>query len=142
MTEVLLQSRVLMARRPTGSTEPRSEFYAEKQAIRRVNQAGANASVQTLAVQSAERVSSRWSAGFGDHHKAWLTALNVLRAEPPVPRLQYAGYKAFIGEYVSKVRNKGTETTEMVVSKFSRLGLDGAKLTAIVSAIGEVLETA
>jgi hypothetical protein len=130
-----------MARRPTGSTEPRSELYSEKQAIRRVNQAGTNLSAQTLAIQSAERVSARWNAGFGEHHKAWLASLKTLQSDPPVPKLAYAGYKAFIGEYVSKVRNKGTETTEMVVSKFTRLGLDSSKLTAIVAVIGEVLET-
>jgi len=130
-----------MARRPTGTTEPRSELYDEKQAIRRVNQAGTNASAQNLAIQSAARVSARWSAGFGEHHKGWLAIQKTLQSDPVVPKLAYAGYKAFVGEYISKVRNKGTETSDMVVSKFTRLGLDGSKLSAIVAVLGEVLDT-
>jgi len=128
-----------MARKPTFVKEPRIEQYALKQSLIREAYGYLPEELRRQAQAQIARQLNDFNTGFGSLHSAWLTASRILDARG-VSHLDYAKYKAFVNEYVSKVRTKKTETMEMVV-ELTALGASEPILRDIAGALGEVTTT-
>jgi hypothetical protein len=128
-----------MARKGTFQTEPRSEQYDLKQSLVRTGYGHLPEDLRVKAMAQVNVQKSHWASGFGVLHKAWMAVAQRVLAPANIPKLQYAVYKAFTNEYVSKVQVKGTELSEEVKAKFTRQGADGGVLDNITAVIGEVL---
>jgi len=126
-----------MARKPTFVKEPRIEQYALKQSLIREAYGYLPEELRRQAQAQIARQLQDFNTGFGALHSAWLTAVGILQARD-VSHLDYAKYKAFVNEYVSKVRTKKTETVEMVIAKYTALGASEPILRDIIGALGEV----
>jgi len=129
-----------MARKPTFVKEPRVEQYALKQSLIREAYGYLPEELRRQAQAQIARQLQDFNTGFGALHSAWLTASRILDARG-VAHLDYAKYKAFVNEYVSKVRTKKTETMEMVIEKYTALGASEPILRDITGALGEVTPT-
>lgn len=127
-----------MPRKATTVTEPRSQQYDFKQSLIRTGYGHLPDDLRSRGLAQVDAQKSHWAAGFGILHRAWLAVVDRVLAPNNVPKLDYAKYKAYTNQYVSKVVMKGSETSDMVVAKYVRLGADGGILSNINSVIGEV----
>lgn len=127
-----------MPRKAQTVTEPRSQQYDFKQSMIRTGYGHLPEDLRSRALNQVDAQKAHWAQGFGLLHRAWLAVVDRVLAPQSVPKLQYATYKAYTNQYMSKVVMKGSETADMVVAKFTRLGADAGVLAAINSTIGEV----
>jgi hypothetical protein len=128
-----------MARRSTTVKEPRTANYREKQTLLRVGRAQGVPAAVGAATEAVNVQVNNWLQGFGQFHRAWVVisdkVLAPALASGTITKFNYALYKAFLGEYISKVQMKGTETDDMVKTKFTRLGADSGLLDSITTTI-------
>jgi hypothetical protein len=135
-----------MARRGTFVTEPRTEQYDLKQSLVRSGYGWLPPELRGKAMTQIEMQKKHWSGGFTKLHDAWLAVksrvLDPALAEGRISKFNYALYKAFVNQYISKVVAKGSETADMVKTKFThpRMGADPGILDQITGVLGEVLE--
>jgi len=127
-----------MPRKATTVTEPRTQQYDFKQSLVRTGYGHLPEDLRQRGLAQVDAQKSHWAQGFGVLHRAWLAVVDRVLAAQSVPKLQYATYKAYTNQYISKVVMKGSETSDMVVAKFTRLGADPGILVSINSVIGEV----
>jgi len=127
-----------MPRKASTVTEPRSQQYDFKQSLIRTGYGHLPEDLRARALAQVDAQKAHWAQGFGVLHRAWLAVVERVLAAQSVPKLQYATYKAYTNQYISKVVMKGSETADMVMAKFTRLGADSSILTAINAVIGEV----
>jgi len=118
--------------------EVRDELYEEKQKILRAARAAATGVPVEVALTAVDRQKARWRERFGRFTEVWHLAVVPILEANNVPKLMYALYKAFTNQYISKVLIKGTETPELVKTKFTNLGADAGILDEITAKIGEV----
>jgi hypothetical protein len=135
-----------MPKRGTFVTEPRTEQYDLKQSLVRSGYGWLPQELRTKAMSQIDVQRKHWSGGFARMHDAWLAVkarvLDPALAGGRISKFNYAMYKAFVNQYISKVVAKGSETTEMVKTKFvhPRMGADPGILDEITAVLGEVLE--
>lgn len=127
-----------MPRKATTVTEPRSQQYDFKQSLIRTGYGHLPEDLRTRGLAQVDAQKSHWAQGFGVLHRAWLAVVDRVLAANNVPKLQYATYKAYTNQYISKVVMKSSETADMVIAKYTRLGADASILGLINSVIGEV----
>jgi hypothetical protein len=128
-----------MARKSTFVKEPRQAQYDLKQSLIRTGYGYLPDELRQKALTQIETQKANWQSGFGVLHRAWLAVVDRCLAPSTVPKLDYAKYKAFTNEYVVKVISKGTETSDMVKTKFTNLGADSGILDTITGVLGEVM---
>ena len=131
-----------MPRKASTVTEPRAEQYDFKQSLIRTGYGHLPDDLRTKALAQVNVQKAHLAQGFGLYHRGWLQCVERVLApavsQGSIFKLDYAKYKAFINEYMSKVAGKGSETADMVVAKFTRLGCDAGTLSAIIAVLGEV----
>lgn len=131
-----------MPRKASTVTEPRAEQYDFKQSLIRTGYGHLPDDLRQKGLAQVSVQKAHWSQGFGLYHRGWLMCVERVLSpgvqQGTIFKLDYAKYKAFINEYMSKVSGKGSETSDMVVAKFTRLGADAGTLAAIIAVLGEV----
>jgi len=128
-----------MARKSTFVKEPRAAQYDLKQSLIRTGYGYLPEELRQKALTQIEQQKANWASGFGVLHRNWVAVVDRVLAPSNVPKLDYAKYKAFVNEYSIKCVAKGTETADMVKTKFTNLGADSGVLDTITGVIGEVM---
>ena len=92
----------------------------------------------TLAMEYAEAVTRARASGYGIYKNAYDEIKPVLMRNE-VPSALWGLYKAFINELIHKVQRKRIATTDEVVGKWERMGLNGDILRQCAEAVVEVV---
>jgi len=92
-----------------------------------------------MAKEYAEALTTARAAGVGIYKNAYQDIKPVL-AQNHVPSAFWGLYKAFANELISKVQRRGINTTDEIIAKWQKMGLDGGVLQAVVNVIVEVRE--
>lgn len=128
-----------MPRKPTFVTDPRTSQYAYKRYMLatmgdRLTPTGTGYADSMVKDQVAH-----WNQGMGVMHRVWVAVRDRVLTVAEVKKVDYMKYKAFVGEYVSKVQMKGSETSDMCKAKWINNGCDADVLNRITDVIGEVI---
>ena len=92
----------------------------------------------TLAMEYADALTRARASGYGIFKSAYDEIKPVLMRNE-VPSALWGLYKAFINELIHKVQRKRIATTDEVVSKWERMGLNGDILRQCSEAVVEVI---
>jgi len=81
-----------------------------------------------------------FTAGFGPYNRLWNARVVPILRRHDVPRMDYAKYRAFFNEFLSKVSIKGTASPEELMEKWAGQGCDLTILQEIVEALSKKKE--
>ena len=85
-----------------------------------------------LLSQLGQMQHAAWEAGYGEYRNAWAEAKPVLLQER-VPVAQHGLYRAFVFEYINKVKMRGILSEEELITMWERKGgLDPAIMRLII----------
>jgi len=86
----------------------------------------------------ASNQTAAFTAGFGQYHTVWVEVVKPILDEAGVPQMDYAKYRAFMNEYLSKVTVKGTARAEDIISKWEGQGCRTDILNRIVEELTQI----
>jgi len=92
--------------------------------------------VRTVAMNQT----ASFTSGFGMYTTVWRERVVPILEKHNVPKMDYAKYRAFMNEFLSKVATKGTASPEELVEKWAGQGCDRGILAEIVEAITQKKE--
>ena len=95
---------------------------------------------EELAMDYADKLTIARAAGIGPYKMAYAEIKPVLMRND-VPSAFFGLYKAFINEIIAKVQVRKIASSDEIIDKWTRLGLDAGILGECVEAVGEVIVT-
>jgi len=81
-----------------------------------------------------------FTAGFGPYNKLWTSRVVPILKKHNVPRMDYAKYRAFFNEFLSKVAIKGTASAEELMEKWAGQGCEIPVMQDIIDALSRKKE--
>jgi len=86
----------------------------------------------------ASNQTSAFTAGFGLYNRVWREKVVPILEDEHVPQMDYAKYRGFMNEYLSKVVIKGTTSGDEVIRKWTGQGADPTILTRIAEELNMI----
>jgi len=90
---------------------------------------------ESVILSVVENQTASFASGFGLYHRIWVERVVPILKRHNVPSLEYAKYKAFTNELLSKVTEKGTIDIEALITKWVGQRCDPEILREIAEAI-------